>query len=205
MIRGLYHNGNLEQRFFNVDDIATLCRISPKKVKQWLSRRALLSAANNGNLVELAELLAFLIHHNMPVPSSLLPPKAGKILFIVAGDDVLQGKEAVLDRICRLFVESRNVVLAETSVLSRPTHLTILTFMPDVVVILGSGLANDDNLAGIVTLLAGLPATRTLLVVDDEPAGGSAVPAGLPPADLYLQAGSDERRMADKLRGFFAD
>lgn len=164
MIRGLYYSGQQQQRFLTVDEIATACRISPKKVKGLLTMKILRSAVTDDNLVDVGQVLWFLLRNNMPVASSLLPPKTGKILFLAAGSSELHEKEETFDHICKLFALNRNLVLAESATLGRQAHLTLLTFAPDVVVVFQRSFNKD--LAATCDLLAGMPNLKTILFVD---------------------------------------
>ena len=164
MIRGLYYSGQQQQRLLTVDEIATACRISPKKVKGLLTMKILRPAVTDDNLVDVGQVLWFLLRNNMPVASSLLPPKTGKILFLAAGSSELHEKEETFDHLCKLFAHNRNLVLAESATLGRQAHLTLLTFAPDVVVVFQRSF--NKELAATCDLLAGMPNLKTILFVD---------------------------------------
>lgn len=164
MIRGLYYSGQQQQRLLTVDEIATVCRISPKKVKGLITMKILRPAAAGDNLVDVGQVLWFLLRNSMPVASSLLPPKTGKILFLATNSTELHEKEETFDHICKLFALNRNLVLAESATLGRPAHLTLLTFDPDVVVVFQRSFSKD--LAATCELLSGMPNLKTILFVD---------------------------------------
>jgi hypothetical protein len=164
MIRGLYYKGEKQQRYFTIDEIATACRISPRKVKEWISQKILHSAPVGEDLVEGDDVLSFLLKNNMPVVSSLLPPQTGKILCIASSSAELGEKEETFDLICRMFAENYNLVLAESTTLGRPAYLSILTFEPDVVVVFQRSFNKD--LVGMLDFLSTMPALKTLLFVD---------------------------------------
>jgi hypothetical protein len=165
MIRGLYYKGEKQQRYLTIDEIATACRISPRKVKGWVSQKFLHPAAVGENLVAEDDVLTFLLQNNMPVVSSLLPPNTGKILFITCSRVELRDKEEYFDHICNLFAENYNLVLAESTTLGRPCHLSILTFEPDVVVIFQKSFNKD--LVETLDFLSTMPALKSILIVDE--------------------------------------
>lgn len=165
MIRGLYYKGEKQQRYLTIDEIATACRISPRKVKGWVSQKFLRSAAVGENLVAEDDVLTFLLQNKMPVVSSLLPPKTGKILFVACSRVELREKQEYFDHICNLFAENYNLVLAESTTLGRPCHLSILTFEPDVVVIFQRSFNKD--LVETLDFLSTMPALKSLLIVDE--------------------------------------
>lgn len=165
MIRGLYYSGQQQQqRLLTVDEIATACRISPKRVKGLIAMKILRPAGAGDSLVDVGQVLWFLLRNSMPVASSLLPPKTGKILFLAAGSTELHEKEETFDHICKLFAHNRSLVLAESATLGRQAHLTLLTFDPDVVVVFQRSFTKD--LAATCDLLSGMPSLKTILVVD---------------------------------------
>ena len=202
MIRGLYFSGEKKQRYLTVDEIAKACRISAKKVKGLISQKILSPAEVGGNLVNVDEVLWFLLRNNMPVAPSLLPPKTGKILFVASNSAELLEKEETFGHVCRLFAEDRPLVLAESTTIGRPAHLSILTFEPDVVVVFQRTFNKD--LLGTFELLATLPALKTLLFVDR--ATKLAVDNGLLSisADLIVCETMSIEQLAKQLSPFFA-
>lgn len=164
MIRGLYYNGKKQHRYLTINEIATACRISPRKVKGWISQKILHPVTVGENMVEGDDVLSFLLQNNMPVVSSLLPPLTGKILFIASNSTELDEKEETFDRICKLFATNYNLVLADSTTLGRPTHLSVFTFKPDVVVVFQPSF--NKNLLGALDFLSSMPALKTILFVD---------------------------------------
>ena len=201
MIRGLYYSGKQQQRLLTIDEIAKACRISPKRVKGLIAMKILRPAANDDNLVDVGQVLWFLLRNNMPVASSLLPPKTGRILFLAASSTELREKEETFDHICKLFSHDRNLVLADSATLGRQAHLTILTFDPDVVVVFQRSFSKD--LSATCDLLAGMPNVKTVLFVDR--ATKLALDNGLltVSADLVFAENLANDRLTSELRSFF--
>lgn len=201
MIRGLYYSGQRQQRYLSVAEIATACRISPKKVRGLIDMKILRPDSSDGNLVEVSQVLWFLLRNNMPVASSLLPPKTGRILFLAASSAELHEQEGTFDHICKLFAHTRNLVLAESATFGRQAHLTILTFDPDVVVVFQRSFSKD--LAATCDLLAGMPNLKIVLFVDR--ATKLAAENGLLSlhADLVFPEDLPLDQLTDRLRQFF--
>ncbi len=201
MIRGLYYTGEKQQRYLTIEEIATACRISPRKVKGWVSQKILRSAVVGENLVAEDDVLTFLLQNNMPVVSSLLPPNTGKILFIACGRVELREKEKNFEQICKLFAKNYNLVLAESTTLGRPCHLSILTFEPDVVVLFQKSFNKD--LVETLEFLSTMPALKTILIVDQ--ATQLAVDNGLIAisADLIVSEGLPDNELTARLSLFF--
>jgi hypothetical protein len=201
MIRGLYYNGEKQQRYLTIDEIATACRISPRKVKGWVSQKILHSAAVGENLVAEDDVLTFLLQNNMPVVSSLLPPKTGKILFITFSRVELREQKENFDHICKLFAENYNLVLAKSTTLGRPAHLSIMTFEPDVVVVFQKSFNKD--LVETLDFLSTMPVLKTILIVDQ--ATKIAVDNGLLsiPADLIVSESLPDKQLTARLSLFF--
>lgn len=201
MLRGLYYSGQQQQRFLTVDEIATACRVSPGKVKELIAMKVLRPAATEETMVDVGQVLWFLLSNSMPVAASLLPPKTGKILFLAGSVAELYEKEETFDHICKLFANDRNLVLAESATLGRKAHLTILTFDPDVVVVFQRLFSK--SLAATCDLLAGMPRLKTILVVDR--ATKLAVDNGLLaiPADLVVAETQSIEQLTTVLRTFF--
>lgn len=201
MIRGLYYSGQQQQRLLTVDQIATVCRISPEKVKGLIAMKILRTAAAGDDLVEVGQVLWFLLRNSMPVAASLLPPKTGKILFLATDSLELHDKAETFDHICKLFAHNRNLVLAESAILGRPAHLTLLTFEPDVVVVFQRSF--NRQLAATCQLLAGMPNLKTILFVDR--ATKLAADHGLLtiPADKVFPENLPLDQLASQLNSFF--
>lgn len=202
MIRGLYYKGEGQQRCLTIGEIATACRISPRKVKGWISQKILRPAESGDNMVDVADVLWFLLRNNMPVAPSLLPPKTGKILFVASSSAELHEKESTFDHICKLFAEKCNLVMAESTTLGRQAHLTILTFEPDVVVVFQRVF--NKELVGTFDLLSGMSNLKTILFVDR--ATKLAVDNGLLAisADLIVSETMPIDQLNIKLQTFFA-
>jgi hypothetical protein len=201
MIRRLYYKGEKQTRYLTIHEIATACRISPKKVKGWVAQKFLHSTAVGEELVAEDDILTFLLQNKMPVVASLLPSNAVKILCIACSRVELREKEECFDHICTLFAENHNLVLAESTTLGRPCYLSILTFAPDVVIIFQKSFNKD--LVETLEFLSTMPALQSILIVDE--ATKLAVDNGLLaiPADLIVSENLSDDELTARLSEFF--
>jgi hypothetical protein len=199
MFRGLYFNSqHTAPRYLSVEEIATACRLSVRKVENLVVEGVLRPTKDARKLIDVSDVLWFLVRNKMPVATSLLPPKTGRILFIAAEDGTLHEKEETFDRICSLFADHHNLVLAESTSLDRAAHLSILTFSPNVVVIFAG--QNAFDLGGIRDILAGVPGLKTILI-------GKSPAATLHPLQVDLAIGEEvsPEKLSWQLNAFFSN
>jgi hypothetical protein len=76
-------------------------------------------------LVAEDDVFTFLLQNNMPVVSSLLPPKTGKILFIAFSRVELREKEENFEHICT------TKLAVDNGLLSIPADLIVSETLPD--------------------------------------------------------------------------
>lgn len=181
MVRGWYCNRQHEQRLLSIEEIASACCIDKNKVREWIAENHLRRARPGEDLLDAAEVVSFLIRHNIPVSPWLLPSKTEKILFIAGNEAEFQDQEDKFDLICRFFADSCNI-LVETAISGNYADLSILTFSPNVVVIFVREF--DEHTANTLNVLSSIPERKTILIVDDlimrEMNGGLiALPADL--------------------------
>lgn len=72
----------------SVEQVASLCGVSIDRVRRWIGKRGLTSYSQDQATegVERDKLINFLLQHNMPLPESIIPFKAKKILFVLASE-----------------------------------------------------------------------------------------------------------------------
>jgi hypothetical protein len=164
MARGWYHNRQHEQRLLSIEEIAGACCINNSKVKEWVTDHHLKRARAGEDLLDAAEVVSFLVRHNMPVSPWLLPPKTKKILLIANTEVEFQELADKFDHICKFFAENCNI-LVETAIAGRYADLSIFTFAPNVVVIFIQEY--DEHTANTLNFLSSIPERKTILLVDD--------------------------------------
>jgi len=164
MISGWYHSEKNGQRLLTVEEIATACCITNDKVQKWLDDDHLKRARPGVDLLDSAEVISFLIRHNLPVSPWLLPPQTKKILFIASDEDEFQDQSATLDHICRFFAECCNI-LVETSLAGKYADLCIFTFCPNIVVVFIKKYSEHTETT--LNFLSSIPEQKTILIVDE--------------------------------------
>jgi len=201
MVRGIYYSKCKDHRLLSVEDIAKASHLAPQKVQQLISSHILPPASEDGGYVKNCDVLWFLIKNNMIIPPSLLPPGTGKILFITNDETTFLVKESLIDRICRLFAESSSLVLTESAVIGPQSDLTILTFCPNVVVIIVTDYV--QKLKTTLDLLASMPNITTILLVDT--ATKLAHDNGLVklPADVVMSCNISAEQLGGRLQPLF--
>lgn len=165
MVRGWYHNRENGERLLSIIEIAGECCLSPQKTKEWFPGKIRKDSQTGLDFVDAAEVVWFLLKHNMPVSASLLPPNTRKLLFVTKDDYVLSEKYDTADIICRLFAGKCNL-LVETTTAGKFAALSILTFSPQLVII----FVEDFSQAIVNTfdLLSNYPEQKTILLVNDS-------------------------------------
>ncbi len=165
MIKGWYHNRNNGTRLLLIDQIAEACCISPMEVKKWFAGKIQQQESTGLYLVDAADVVAFLTKSSIPVPTSLLPPKTRKILFIAEDEYQFQDKCEKFDQMCRFLSRDCNI-LVETSIAGRLADLSILTFCPNLVVIYLKDYKHET--INTFNLLTNFPEQKTVFLVEES-------------------------------------
>ncbi len=74
----------------NIEQVASICGVSINRVHRWIKKKGLKALQHEGNRekIEREKLIDFLLQHNMPLPESIIPFKAKKILFVFSSEMV---------------------------------------------------------------------------------------------------------------------
>lgn len=163
-MRGWYRNIQSRKKLLSLHEVAAACGTTSSKMRKWLSNRTPASGQTPEEPVDASEVISFLVRNSLPVPSLLLPPETRKILFVAAHEYEFLNHAEQFDAICRYFSEHCNV-LVETSTPGKPADLAIVTFSPDVVVLILSSL--DQAVANTLFFISNLQPLETILLVDD--------------------------------------
>lgn len=201
MFRGLYYNGLKKKRCLTIDEVARACHISTEKAENLVAQKKLKKMSSGVECIDNIDFLWFLLCNNMPVSSSLLPPRTVKLLFVGSNSCELREKEDVFEQICKMIAQDASLVLAESAINGRQAHLSILTYSPDVVVLFQRSFSSQ--LADTVEFLAGLPEIRKILFIDA--ATKIAIDNGLVslPVDLILSNNLSSVQLNTLLSEFF--
>ena len=165
MIKGWYHNSKNGERLLAIDEIAEACCVSSHEVKKWFTDKSWKSKPTDSEIVDAAEVVWFLVKNNMPVATSLLPPKTRKILFITDDESEFENTCGKIEQICH-FLESNNNILVETASAGRSADLSLLTFSPNLVVIFITSCSPET--INTLHLLTNFPEQKMILFVGDS-------------------------------------
>lgn len=165
MIKEWYHSRKNGQRFLTIGEIAEACCIANQEVKAWFGDKIHKSEVTGPDLVDAADVVCFLVRNDLPVATSLLPPKTRKLLFITNEACACQDACDTFEQICRLLASTCNI-LVETATTGRFGDLSILTFSPNLVVIFIRACGQET--INTLSLLSNFPEQQVLLFVDDS-------------------------------------
>lgn len=132
-----------QQDLLNIEQVAAICGVSPERVMRWVEKKKLRAGlgADGLRIVRRNDLIDFLLQYNMPIPASVVPYKAKKILFVLSHevfDDIYM--QFVFNFFER-FEKNSNMIVDYVSYQSS-AKMKMIVFKPDVVLIdvIGNGL-----------------------------------------------------------------
>lgn len=125
-------NNALERLAF--EQVASLCCVSESKVKKWVKERGLPTITINPEQVYCNDLVDFLVQYNMPIPTSILPIKAKKILFVFSRETLGYIYITFLEKFFQKLRIEENFI-SDTVCYEQKVRYKILTFSPDLIVI----------------------------------------------------------------------
>lgn len=200
MVRKLYQQFAAPKRLLSLEEIASACNVSTKRVREWLGADLIRSQHASDRYIDAMEASLFMLRNKLPVPTRLLPPRTKKVLVVAGEGSSRDTMELWAERIGTAFAGRYNILLETVAAGTKP-ELAILTHRPDLVAILLSSY--NRKMAEVLTLLANEPAVRTLLVVDA--AVHLAVERGelQLPADAIVADDLDSGQVAARIAGIF--
>ncbi len=163
MIKEWYYDKKNGHRLLSIEEVTSACCIANKEVKGWFVESALQPTEEEDLFLDSGEVIAFLIRNSLPVPSSLLPPNTRKILFIASDEYIFHEYMDTVDRICRFFAKTCNI-LVESASSGKLADLCLFTFSPDAVVIFLK--TYDKATVNTLNLLSCFPEPKTVLLLD---------------------------------------
>jgi hypothetical protein len=200
MARGWYQNRKDQPKFLSVEEIAAACCISAIKVRKCIAGTKISAGFNHDDMVDSAAAMNFLVENGMSIPTSLLPANTKKILFITDDDSECAPQAVIMDAICRVFADCHNI-LARTSTPGRHADMSILTHVPDAVIIFLTQY--NKSMANTFDLLAGIHG-KVVLFVDDETLSAIQEHRVSLPADRIFNTRLPIEQLATKLIDIFS-
>lgn len=128
--------GNIKKNKLEIvtlEQVASLCCVSEDRVKKWINTRGLKSLTKESEQIYCQDLIDFLVQHNMPIPASILPAEAKKILFIFSSQIL---EYIYVTFLVHFFEKLRNEenFISDSVCYDRKAKYKILTFAPDLIV-----------------------------------------------------------------------
>ncbi|MCK9175270.1 MAG: hypothetical protein M0O96_08345 [Desulforhopalus sp.] len=168
MLQAIYLN-NSEAKRISIDQIAGSCSLSHNRVRYLISTHKLPGDAEK-NSVRLIDFLGFLLHNRMSIPERLLPPKTSRILFLYPAELLLDSNMAKrlrknMNRICEAITKSCHLVLADSAPFGVHASLTLLNFMPHIVVLTALEHPGRQLLA-MLDRVTSLTTSKTVLLLN---------------------------------------
>ncbi len=130
--------------FLNLDQISVYCGTPLKRVNNWVEKKGLPMTVDNGvRKVSHADLIDFLVKHNMPIPEAIIPAKVKKILFVFSQELIMD--EIVLNFLMKFFekLKTESDLIVDYCSYGTMVNMKLLVFKPDLV-ILDVGSADDS-------------------------------------------------------------
>jgi hypothetical protein len=133
MLKSWYYNKKNGQRFLPIEEVAEACSCSVLKAQDWFAGKLQHCGNNKSVCVDASEIVAFIVRNSMPVPQGILPPNTRKLLFILPDNTRLKNEEKHIANVLQFFQNIGNL-LVENSSTGHFAGLSILTFVPNIVV-----------------------------------------------------------------------
>ncbi|MDY0351000.1 MAG: hypothetical protein RBR09_07090 [Desulfobulbaceae bacterium] len=127
----------MKKRALSLEQIATLCGVSPGRVSRWIEKKGLQTLSSEGteDMVLQADLIDFLVKYNMPIPDSIMPFQAKKILFIYSNfSDERLFIRFLVHFLGQLKKEQRNLI-ADHVAYGPDAKMKVMVFKPDLILL----------------------------------------------------------------------
>jgi hypothetical protein len=125
---------NYEAKAIGINQVANLCCVSVDRVRSWIEKGLLKSSLSlEFGKTRREDLVDFLMQYNMPIPDSILPVKAKKILFIFSSDTLEYIYVSFLINFFDKLKKEENFISDYVSY-GKNAKYKILTFMPDLII-----------------------------------------------------------------------
>jgi len=127
----------MKKRALSLEQIATLCGVSPGRVRRWIEKKGLQTSSSEGSedMVLHADLIDFLVKFNMPIPDSIMPFQAKKLLFIYSNfSDERLFIRFLVHFLGQLKKEQRNLI-ADHVAYGPDAKMKVMVFKPDLILL----------------------------------------------------------------------
>ena len=161
MAAGKSINNKLEA--VTLQQVASLCCVSEDRVKKWVNTSGLKPLTSESEQVYCQDLIDFLVRYNMPIPASILPAEAKKILFIFSSETL---KYIYVTFLVHFFQKLRTEenFISDTVCYDQQAKYKILTFAPDLIVTYT--ISVHDNALQLISFAKKTGGCRVLSIVE---------------------------------------
>lgn len=127
----------MKNQAWTLDQIASLCGVSLLRVRRWIEKKGLQVCSTDGSeeIIRHADLIDFLVKYNMPIPDSIMPFQAKKLLFIhsnYSGERLFI--RFLVHFLGQLKKEQRNLIADHVSY-GPDAKMKVLVFKPDLIIL----------------------------------------------------------------------
>ena len=128
----------------NLEQVASICGVTNDRVRRWIAKRGLETFQGDGSRekIEKDRLIDFLLQHNMPLPESIIPFKAKKILIVFANEMVNDLFVQFLFRVFEQIRKEANCII-DYIAYGPSVKMKIMIFKPHLVLLDTAGGGND--------------------------------------------------------------
>jgi len=182
------------------EQVALLCCVSEDRVKKWINKRGLKPLAKESEQVYCQDLIDFLVRHNMPIPASILPAEAKKILFIFSRRIL---KYIYVTFLVHLFQKLRTEdnFISDTVCYDRKAKYKILTFAPDLIVTYTTSA--HDNALELIRFAKKIGGCRVLSIVENNISGENIAHIKAAGADAVVERCININELVKKIHSLF--
>ena len=131
MVKDKLKNNELQTLDFG--QVASLCCVSRERVIGWVEKRGLKLQEKGSVRIYCHDLVSFLMQHNIPIPASVLPVNAKKVLFIFSGETLKYICVTFLSHVFQKLKAEENFI-SDGICYDSQAKYKILTFAPDLIV-----------------------------------------------------------------------
>ncbi len=198
MTAGNIKNNKLEIVTF--EQVASLCCVSEDRVKKWVDKRGLKSLTKESEQVYRHDLVDFLVQYNMPIPPSILPVEAKKILFIFSSETL---KYIYVTFLVHFFQKLRTEenFISDTVCYDQKAKYKILTFSPDLIVTYT--ISAYDNALQLIRFAKKTGGCRVLSIVEKNISKENMAQIKTAGADAVVERCIHINELVEKIHSLF--
>ncbi len=190
-----------EKKPLDLDQVASVCCVSTNRVKRWIEQRGLKTFSHNDTMkIQGDDLVDFLVQYNMPIPESILPLKAKKILFIFSIETMEYIYVTFLINFFQKLRKEENFISDSVSY-GKNAEYKILTFTPDLIIT--DTIGDFDNAINVINFARNIGGIKLLSIIDknaDEKIRRNIMSAG---ADAVVSRCIDINELVEQAHSLF--